>query len=127
LGKLKLTDIMHEKHLYLTTVGRVTGRSHTVELWFAVSDGNMYLSHEGSPTDWMKNLQKTDHVEITVTDKRFTGRARIISDIEVFNRGKNALYHKYYDDAPAAIIDDWFSESSIIEISAIESNNHMHR
>lgn len=122
--KLKLTDIEQEKYLYLTTVGRVTGRRHTVELWFAVSEGNIYLSHEGSSTDWMKNLRKTDHVEIAITDKCFTGRGRIISDMTIFNRGKRALYNKYYGSAPPEIIDDWFSESSIIEISVIESNNH---
>lgn len=118
---------MHEKHLYLTTVGRETGRRHTVELWFAVSEGNIYLSHEGPPTDWMKNLCKTDHVEITITGNRFTGRARVISDAEVFNRGKHALYHKYYGLAPHDVIDDWFSESSIIEINAIEDVDPTHR
>jgi hypothetical protein len=117
---------MHEKHLYLTTVGRVTGQRHTVELWFAVSGGNIFLSHEGSPTDWMKNLRKTDHVEIIIGSKRFTGRGRIVSEMEFFNRGKQALYLKYYGLAPADVIDDWFSESSVIEISAIESANLTH-
>ena len=126
MDRHKLTDIMHEKHLYLTTVGRVTGHRHTVELWFAVSEGNIFLSHEGSPTDWIKNLRKTDHVEITIGSKRFTGRGRIVSEMDIFNRGKHALYLKYYGLAPADVIDDWFSESSVIEISSIESDNHTH-
>ena len=75
----------------------------------------------------MKNLCKTDHVEITITGNRFTGRARVISDAEVFNRGKHALYHKYYGLAPHDVIDDWFSESSIIEINAIEDVDPTHR
>ena len=124
MDKLKLTDITHEKHLYLTTIGRVTEHRHTVELWFAVSEDNIYLSHEGISTDWMKNLRKTDHVEITIGNKRFTGRGRIVSEMDIFNRGKQALYLKYYGLAPADVIDDWFSESSVIEISAIESDNH---
>lgn len=66
-----------------------------------------------SPTDWMKNLRAR-------TGKRFTGQGRRISTIEIFNRGKLALYRKYYGLAPTDIIDDWFSESSVIEISAIE-------
>lgn len=118
---------MYEKHLYFTTVGRVTGRRHTVELWFAVSEGKIYLSHEGAPTDWMKNLCKTDQVEMRITDNRFTGRGRVVSEAEIFNRGKHALYHKYYGFAEADVIDDWFSESSIIEIRAIERNNHKQR
>ena len=86
-----------------------------------------YLSHEGPPTDWMKNLCKTDHVEITIIGNRFTGRARVISEAEVFNRGKHALYHKYYGLAPHNVIDDWFLESSINKISAIEDVVPAHR
>lgn len=127
MSRRELTNIKQEKHLYLTTVGRVTGHQHTVELWFAVSEGKIYLSHEGAPTDWMKNLCKTDQVEMTITDNRFTGRGRVVSETEIFSQGKYALYHKYYGFAEADVIDDWFSESSIIEISAIETSNHLQR
>jgi hypothetical protein len=124
LKKIDLTDIAQGRHLYLTTFGRITGRRHTVELWFAINDGHIYLSHEGTTTDWMKNLRKIDQVEIAITGNRFTGRARIVAEIAIFDRGKHALYHKYYGSAPADTIDDWFSESSVIEISAIERDNH---
>lgn len=123
MTEIDLTDIAQDKYLYLTTYGRVTGRRHTVELWFAVSDGQIYLSHEGATTDWMKNFRSIDQVEFTITSKRFTGRARIVAEIAVFDRGKQALYHKYYGSAPADTIDDWFSESCIVEISAIEKGN----
>jgi hypothetical protein len=124
LKEFNLSDIAQDKYLYLTTVGRVTGRCHTVELWFAACERCIYLSHEGLPTDWMKNLCQHEQVEFMVGGKRFTGLARIITDINAFDRGKRALYYKYYGSAQAAIIDDWFSESSVIEISDIQNVDH---
>jgi hypothetical protein len=86
LSRRELTNIKQEKHLYLTTVGRVTGRQHTVELWFAVSEGKIYLSHEGAPTDWMKNLCKTDQVEMTSQAEEESSRRR------KFSAEENTLY-----------------------------------
>jgi deazaflavin-dependent oxidoreductase (nitroreductase family) len=110
-------DRVGEKHIYLTTVGRNTKKPHTVELWFAVVEGNVYLSHEGANTDWMKNILADDHVEFRIRDHRFRGRAKILENGESFEIGKNALYLKYYGKATKNKIDNWFSESKVIEIS----------
>src|SRR5712664_3220488 len=54
----ELGGLSREKFIYISTTGRITGKTHTVELWFAWSNGKVYLSHEGEQTDWMKNIQK---------------------------------------------------------------------
>ncbi|HEY7667269.1 MAG TPA: nitroreductase/quinone reductase family protein [Actinomycetota bacterium] len=42
---------------YLTTVGRVTGRPHRIEIWFALHDGTVYLLSGGRErSDWVANL-----------------------------------------------------------------------
>ncbi len=114
-----LDSVADEKYIYLTTIGRRTGNSHTVELWFAITGGRIYLSHEGEYTDWMKNILKNDHVEFRIGDVKFKGGARIINDEKVFEIGKVALYLKYYGAANEDVINDWFSESTVIEISII--------
>ena len=54
-----MEDIKDERFIYLTTIGRTSGKPHTVELWFAFSKGKIYLSHEGDlGTDWMKNIAR---------------------------------------------------------------------
>lgn len=106
-----------EKYIYLTTVGRNTNRPHTVELWFAVAGENIYLSHEGADTDWMKNILADDHVEFRIRDHLLRGRAKILENGESFEIGKNSLYLKYYGEATKNTIDDWFSESKVIEIN----------
>lgn len=113
---MDLTRVAEEKYIYLSTRGRRTGTLHTVELWFAIDNGRIYLSHEGAYTDWMKNILKNDHVEFRVGKNQFRGKARIVKNEETFNIGKHALYLKYYGKASEEIIDDWFSESTVIEI-----------
>lgn len=117
---MNVAGIGNEKYIYLTTRGRKTEKPHTVELWFASAEGKIYLSHEGAHTDWMKNIIKDGHVEFRIGDIHFKGRARIVRGGEAFEAGKHALYLKYYGMASEEVIDDWFSESTVIEISMIE-------
>ena len=111
--------IANEKHVYLTTRGRKTGNPHTVQLMFAVAGEKIYLSHEGTYTDWMKNILKDSRVEFKIGKTQFKGNARIAKTGEIFETGKHALYQKYYGKADEDTINDWFSESTIIEISMI--------
>jgi deazaflavin-dependent oxidoreductase (nitroreductase family) len=67
---------------YLTTTGRVSGRPHTIEIWFALSDHTLYvLSGGGDRSDWVRNLLR--HPEVTVHLGRrdaaaLAGRARVV-------------------------------------------------
>ena len=116
---MDISRVADEKFIYLTTTGRKTGKPHTVELWFAVAEKKVYLSHEGAYTDWMKNILKDNHVKFKIGKTPFKGTARIAKSGEAFELGKHALYLKYYGNADEDTINDWFSESTIIEISTI--------
>jgi len=111
--------IADEKYIYLTTRGRKTGNPHTVELWFAIAGEKIYFSHEGGYTDWMKNILEDGRVEFKIGKTQFKGNARIAEAGEVFELGKHALYLKYYGKADEDAINEWFSESTITEISMI--------
>lgn len=121
MSSIDFKKLANEKYVYLTTIGRKTGNPHTVELWFSIVKEKIYLSHEGKYTDWMKNINKDNVVEFRIGDTPFKGRARIIKNGEVFEIGKKTLYFKYYGKASEDIIDDWFSESAVIEISLIKN------
>ena len=113
--------IAGEKFIYLTTRGRKSGNPHTVELWFAVAGKKVYLSHEGAYTDWMKNILEDNRVEFKIGKIQFRGNARIVKGGEAFELGKHALYLKYYGNADEDTINDWFSESTITEITTIST------
>jgi hypothetical protein len=117
---MDISRVVDKRYIYLTTKGRKTGKKHTVELWFAVFNGKIYLSHEGGYTDWMKNILNDSCVDFKIGTLSFKGVARIIKSESMFEIGKNALYHKYYGEASKEVIDDWFSQSTIVEIFNIE-------
>ncbi len=113
----KPAKIASQKTLNLTTQGRKTGKSHTVEVWFAVSKDKVYLSHEGNETDWMKNIQKKSQVSFEIGGKNFEGEAHYVQDgTDESWAGKVALYEKYYGIASREIIEDWFSLSRVIMV-----------
>jgi deazaflavin-dependent oxidoreductase (nitroreductase family) len=117
LSYMDISKVANEKYIYLTTKGRKTGNPHTVELWFALAGKKIYLSHEGKYTDYMKNILENDRVEFKIGRLQFMGKARIVKSGEAFETGKHALYSKYYGKADQDTINDWFSESTIVEIS----------
>jgi uncharacterized protein YhbP (UPF0306 family) len=90
-----------------------------VELWFAVVNGKVFLSHEGQETDWMRNIRKDSKVSFEIGGIRFAGEARCLgSDDSEAAKGKFALYMKYYGKADENTIEDWFSLSTLIVIDA---------
>lgn len=115
-----LKKLADEKFIYLTTRGRRTGKLHRVELWFAVHNDKIYLSHEGRETDWMKNIKNNPEVRYEIGEYKFVGKARYLQgngpDAQA---GKIALYLKYYGKAERKVIEDWFSLSTLILIEAL--------
>ena len=67
---------------YLTTTGRVSGRAHTIEIWFALRDRTLYLlSGGGDRSDWVRNLQREPAVTVRlgrVDAAGLPGRARVV-------------------------------------------------
>lgn len=62
----------------ISTVGRVSGREHTVAVWFAFGDGVVYAAaRHGTRSDWLRNAlaggasvlvrRATFHAEVHVT------------------------------------------------------------
>ena len=115
----KIESVKDAKYIYLTTIGRKTGKPHKVELWFAYAASKIYLSHEGERTDWMKNLTKNRIVEVKIASLRFNASAKILKVGHARDIGSKALYEKYYKPAKKEVIDDWFSLSTVVELTPI--------
>ena len=64
---------------YLTTTGRRTGKEHTIEIWFALRDGCVYmLSGGGDRADWIRNLRKTPRVRLRIGTQTANAKARVL-------------------------------------------------
>lgn len=72
-------DPAGEQFCYLTTTGRITGRPHRIEIWFALREGVIYmLSGEGERSDWVRNLMISPDVVLEIAERKRTSRARVV-------------------------------------------------
>ncbi len=114
-------SVSGERHIYLTTRGRKTGRPHNVELMFAVC-GKQNLPQPRRKVHRLDEKHpQTQSSRVQVGKTRFKGNANIVTDADAFETGKRALYLKYYDNANEDTINDWFSQSTITEITTINT------
>ena len=71
-----------QPYCYLTTTGRVSGRPHTIEIWFALRERTLYLlSGGGERSDWVRNLSARPAVTVRIGRRdaaELAGRARVV-------------------------------------------------
>ena len=59
-----LQKLAEEDFCYLTTIGRISGRSHTIEIWFALHEQTLYMLSGGrDKSDWVKNALQNPAVQ----------------------------------------------------------------
>ncbi len=65
--------------LYLTTLGRKSGKAHEIEIWY-VAHGACYYLISGGGTDahWVKNLLYNPHVSFWVQGQTYQGTGRAL-------------------------------------------------
>ena len=85
-----------EDFCYLRTIGRVTGRPHTIEIWFAAEGQTLYMLSDGRErSDWVKNLKRTPQLTVRIADERFDGLARVVDEGEEDELARRLLVTKY--------------------------------
>jgi deazaflavin-dependent oxidoreductase (nitroreductase family) len=85
-----------EPFCYLTTRGRVSGRPHRIEIWFALEGATLYLLSGGQDrSDWVRNLRKTPEVTVELGADVFAGRARMVDDAPEDERARALVHEKY--------------------------------
>jgi deazaflavin-dependent oxidoreductase (nitroreductase family) len=100
-----------EDYCYVTTTGRITGKPHEIEIWFALQGDTIYILAGGRErSDWVKNAKKQPRVTVRIADRTggqsFDGTARIIEprtdEDALARRLLLEKYAKSNDD-----LDDW--------------------
>jgi deazaflavin-dependent oxidoreductase (nitroreductase family) len=85
-----------EQYCYLTTVGRVSGNPHRIEIWFAIDGQTLYmLSGGGDRSDWVRNLRRDPAVTVEIGGASFEGRARVVTDAAEDERARTLVHDKY--------------------------------
>ena len=81
---------------YVTTTGRRSGTPHTVEIWFALHGGVVYLlSGGGEGSDWVKNLREHPTVGLRLGDRDLICQARLVTDPAEDGLARRLVFDKY--------------------------------
>ncbi|HKH10526.1 MAG TPA: nitroreductase/quinone reductase family protein [Rubrobacter sp.] len=83
---------------YLTTVGRVTGRPHEIEIWFSLvpETRTLYmLAGGGDRSDWVKNLRREPAVTVRIAGEELKGAARVVEEVGEDGLARRLLVEKY--------------------------------
>ena len=90
---------INEQYCYLTTTGRVTGRAHTIEIWFAAHPERptLYmLAGGGERADWVKNIGVDPAVQVRIDRRQFDGLGRMVTDRLEEQLARSLVVKKYY-------------------------------
>jgi len=83
-------------YCYLTTTGRVSGRPHTIEIWFALHEHTLYmLSGARDRSDWVKNTLRSPAVQVKINEIVFSGQARVVKGVEEDAFARSLVSAKY--------------------------------
>ncbi len=118
-----LSAVGDESLCYLKTRGRVTGKDHEIEIWFAARDATLYLlAGGGERSDWVKNLVATPAVRVRLAGAEYGGRARIVEDDDEASWARAALLEKY-SSGYGGDLTNWSRRSLPIAIDVTEAGD----
>jgi deazaflavin-dependent oxidoreductase (nitroreductase family) len=102
----------------VTTRGRVSGEPHTVEIWFALELGTIYLlSGGGTRSDWVRNLIAHPEVQVTHRDRSEIGQGRVVDDPVENHRARDLVYEKYASRYGG--LDGWRDSALVVAIDLV--------
>lgn len=106
MRQMPIPDLNAEEYCYLRTTGRVSGKPHEVEIWFAQDGDTIYiLAGGGHASDWVKNTKQRPDVLVRIGGRTYSALGRVVTDGEEDARARRLLLAKYAprnDD-----LDDW--------------------
>ena len=92
----RLKRVAGKETTNLTHYGRKTGQPHEVTIWF-VSDGDkLYIGTANVNRQWVRNVQKTPKIRLSIGGEAFDGNARFLTDRAEHERAMAAIRRKYW-------------------------------
>jgi deazaflavin-dependent oxidoreductase (nitroreductase family) len=113
-----LSHLASEAFCYLTTTGRVSGRPHTIEIWFALNKQTLYMLSGGMErSDWVKNAWRQPNVTVKIKDVVFAGKARPVKDIEEDALARQLIGEKYHESEED--LDEWLKSALPVAVDLV--------
>src|SRR6266849_6156774 len=92
----RLERVAGKQTTTLTHYGRKTGKPHEVTIWFVLNDEKFYIGTANVNRQWVRNVQKTPQIRLSIGDETFEGTARFLTDRAEHERAMAAIRRKYW-------------------------------
>ena len=89
----------------LTTIGRVTGRSHIVRLRLVYYRGRIYASRSDARSDWCRNALKNPVVSVELDGRRIDGIAALVTNADLSQKISQLKYGDKRSLEPRTVIE----------------------
>ncbi|HEX7172890.1 MAG TPA: nitroreductase family deazaflavin-dependent oxidoreductase [Candidatus Limnocylindria bacterium] len=108
---------------HLATIGRRSGRSRVIEIWFATDGERVYFLAGGRDhAHWVRNIQADDRVRLRMGGTTLPGRARVVTDARDDLRARQLVAAKYQGWTPGATFSAWAAESLPVVVELGEAD-----
>jgi deazaflavin-dependent oxidoreductase (nitroreductase family) len=79
-----------------THYGRKTGKPHEVTIWFVLDDDKLYIGTANVNRQWVRNVQKTPKIRLSIGGETFEGDARFLTERAEHEGAMAAIRQKYW-------------------------------
>lgn len=98
-----MQQFAQKQTLTLTHYGRKTGKPYNVTIWFIVNGDRVYLATANKNRQWVRNVQKTPQVKLSIAGETFDAKARFITDRAEHERVLEMVHRKYWMFLPVML------------------------
>src|ERR1700758_5525298 len=92
----RLRRVSSKQTTRLTHYGRKTGILYQVTIWFVLDGDKLYIGTANVNRQWVRNVQKTPRIRLSVAGESFDGTARFLTDRAEHERAMAAIRRKYW-------------------------------
>jgi deazaflavin-dependent oxidoreductase (nitroreductase family) len=92
----RLKKVASKQTTTLTHYGRKTGKPHEVTIWFVLDGDRLYIGTANVNRQWVRNVEKTPKVGLSIGGENFSGTARFLTDRAEHERAMAAIRRKYW-------------------------------
>jgi len=100
----RLTRVAGKHTTRLTHYGRKTGEPHEVTIWFVLDGDRLYIGTASVKRQWVRNVQKTPKIKLSIGGEIFEGNARFLADRAEHERAMAAIRRKYWMFRPIIML-----------------------
>ena len=112
-------DWAAEQFCYVTTTGRVSGRPHEIEIWFAVAPSGstlFLLSGAAGASDWVRNMETDPAVSVRVGAAQFSARARFVEPGDEEQLARRLLTSRYQGWSEGEPMSEWGRTALVVAL-----------